>query len=118
MAYQATVIPVMIASPGDVLDEKRAVREILNLWNDVNSRDAKAMLTPVSWETHAAPDLSGRPQELINQRVLRECDLLVGIFWTRLGTPTGKAASGTVEEIQERCPGGWQMMSVYRHFCG
>jgi hypothetical protein len=113
MAYQATVIPVMIASPGDVLNEKRAVREILYLWNDVNSREAKAMLAPVSWETHSAPELGGRPQELINRRVLKGCDLLVGIFWTRLGTPTGKAASGTVEEIQEHMSTGKPAMIYF-----
>jgi hypothetical protein len=55
---------------------------------------------PVGWETHSSPELSGRPQKLINDRVLEKCDLLVGIFWTRLGTPTGTAASGTVEEIE------------------
>jgi hypothetical protein len=27
-------------------------------------------------------------------------DILMGVFWTRLGTPTGKAPSGTVEEIE------------------
>ena len=27
-------------------------------------------------------------------------DLLVGIFWTRLGSPSGKADSGTIEEIE------------------
>jgi hypothetical protein len=71
------------------------------------------MLTPVSWDTHSAPDLSDRPQELINRRVLKHCDLLVGIFWTRLGTPTGKAASGTVEEIQEHLSAGKPAMVYF-----
>jgi hypothetical protein len=26
--------------------------------------------------------------------------LLVGIFWTRIGSPTGEADSGTLEEIE------------------
>jgi hypothetical protein len=61
---------------------------------------------PVGWEMHSAPDLAGRPQELINDRVLKDCDLLGGIFWTRLGTPTGESASGTVEEIKEHLAAG------------
>lgn len=32
---------------------------------------------------------------------MKDADILVGILWTRLGTPTGEAESGTVEEIGE-----------------
>jgi hypothetical protein len=32
--------------------------------------------------------------------VVDTCDLLIGTFWTRLGTPTPEAESGTVEEIE------------------
>ncbi len=101
MAYQATVIPVMIASPGDVLEERKIIREVIHDWNDVNSSASKVILAPQGRESHSSPELGQRPQELINKRVLKSCDLLVGVFWTRIGSPTGKAQSGTVEEIQE-----------------
>lgn len=42
-----------------------------------------------------------RPQAIINKQLVETCDLLVAIFWTRLGTHTGEAESGTVEEIIE-----------------
>ena len=87
----------MIASPGDVSKERNLVREILHDWNDVHSFQRGVVLMPVGWDTQSSPDLSGRPQELINSRVLQQCELLVGIFWTRLGTPTGEEESGTVE---------------------
>jgi hypothetical protein len=38
---------------------------------------------------------------VINRQVLADCDLLVAIFWTRIGSPTGSALSGTVEEIEK-----------------
>ncbi|MBL4758987.1 MAG: hypothetical protein JKY32_15555 [Rhizobiales bacterium] len=101
MSYQATVLKIMIASPGDVIEERNQVRDIIHEWNDINSTSVNCVLMPVGWETHSSPDLGGRAQELINNRVLQDCDLLVGIFWTRLGTPTGEADSGTVEEIQK-----------------
>ena len=53
------------------------------------------------WESHAAPELAGRAQQIINDRLLINADALIGIFWTRIGTPTGAAESGTLEEIQE-----------------
>lgn len=71
------------------------------------------VLLPVSWETHSAPDLSARPQEIINKQVLKDCDLLVGVFWTRIGTSTGEYASGTVEEIEEHLAKGKPAMLYF-----
>jgi hypothetical protein len=113
MAYSATIIPVMIASPGDVVKERDVARDVISEWNYVNSLSTKVMLSPVGWETHAAPELNGRAQELINERVLKDCDLLVGIFWTRLGTPTGIYPSGSVEEIQRHIEGGKPAMIYF-----
>lgn len=101
MSYRAAVLKVMIASPTDVHEECSIAREVIYEWNTVNSERDKVVLLPVGWETHATPALGDRPQELVNRQVLRGCDLLVAIFWTRIGTSTGVAESGTVEEITE-----------------
>ena len=101
MAYQANAVPVMIASPSDVTRYREVIRNELNRWNYVHSLETNTVLIPVGWETHSSPELGARPQELINNRLLQDCDLLVAVFWTRLGTPTGMADSGTVEEIAE-----------------
>jgi hypothetical protein len=108
-----TVIPVMIASPGDVLEERNLVRDILHEWNDIHSMASSLILLPVGWETHSSPDLAGRAQELINKRVLKKCDLLVGVFWTRIGTPTGESESGTVEEIRNHVEAGKPAMVYF-----
>jgi hypothetical protein len=89
MSYQATVYKVMIASPGDVEAERAVVREILSEWNTVNSDKRQVVLLAIGWETHSAPEMGDRPQAIINKRVLRDCDLLIGVFWTRIGTATG-----------------------------
>lgn len=103
----------MIASPGDVAEERDIVRVVVHDWNDVNALASKVVLSPVGWETHSSPELGTRPQELINSRLLKECDLLVGVFWTRLGTPTGKAKSGTVEEIEAHVAAGKPAMIYF-----
>lgn len=113
MAYQATVIPVMIASPGDVTEERDIIRSVIHDWNDVNATVSKVVLTPVGWETNSSPELGTRAQELINNRLLHHCDLLVGVFWTRLGTPTGEAKSGTVEEIERHLAAGKPAMIYF-----
>ena len=103
----------MIASPTDVQEERSINREVIHEWNVVNSERDGVVLLPVGWETHAAPALGERPQALINKQVLRTCDLLVAIFWTRLGTSTGAAESGTVEEIQEHLATGKPAMVYF-----
>jgi nucleoside 2-deoxyribosyltransferase len=101
VGYPATVLKVMIASPGDVTAERDVVREVIHEWNAVHSEDKGIVLLPVGWESHSSPEMGARPQEIINRQLLRQCDMLVAAFWTRVGTPTGKADSGTAEEIME-----------------
>lgn len=113
MVYQANVVSVMIASPGDVTKERELVRGIIHEMNDLNASNSKTVLLPVGWETHSAPELAGRAQEIINKNVLDKCDLLVGVFWTRLGTPTGESESGTVEEIKRHVDAGKPAMIYF-----
>ncbi|MGB4108034.1 MAG: hypothetical protein WBK55_09625 [Alphaproteobacteria bacterium] len=100
MPFSATVFNVLIASPSDVPDEREAIAASLHEWNALNSQETGKLLLPVMWESHSAPSMSDRPQGIINDQVVKACDMLIGAFWTRLGTPTGVEDSGTVEEIK------------------
>lgn len=101
MPWQATVYRILIASPSDVTNERKAIQEVIHSWNAVNSRKYGVMLEPVLWETHATPEMGDRPQAIINKQLVEDCDILIGTFWTRIGTHTGKAESGTIEEIEK-----------------
>ena len=100
MPFSATVFNVLIASPSDVLAERAAIAQSLHDWNVLHAQDQGKILLPVMWETHSAPAMGDRPQGLINDQLVRGCDILIGSFWTRLGSPTGIEKSGTVEEIK------------------
>jgi hypothetical protein len=101
MSFDAKVFRVLVASPGDVGEERNVIPEIINEWNAVNAINAKLILMPIKWETHSAPLLGDRPQAIINEQLVKDCDLLVGVFWTRIGTNTGISISGTAEEIEQ-----------------
>ena len=101
MSYSATVYDVLIASPSDVAKERQLARDAILEWNAVHAKDKQIVLAPVAWETHASPEMGDRPQAIINKQLARHCDILIAVFWTRLGTPTGNSPSGTVEEIRE-----------------
>lgn len=113
MSYEAKVLEVMIASPSDVQAERDIVREVLYSWNDVHSRDRGVVLLPLGWDSHASPELGDRPQQFINERVLAHADVLVGVFWTRIGSPTGKSISGSVEEIERHVAVGKPVMLYF-----
>jgi len=103
----------MIASPGDVTDERGIVREVLHEWNDIHAAHQSVVFLPIGWETHSSPELGDRPQAQINDRMLEACDLLIGVFWTKLGSPTGDYASGTVEEIERHVDAGKPAMLYF-----
>lgn len=101
MAFDAKIFKVLIASPGDVGEERNVIPEIINEWNAINASTSKVILMPIKWETHSAPLLGDRPQAIINKQLVKDCDILVGVFWTRIGTNTGVSISGTAEEIEQ-----------------
>lgn len=113
MSYPATVFSVMIASPSDVGEERVIVREVIAEWNAVHAKTRSIVLLPVGWETHSSPEMGAHPQEIINRQVLEQCDLLVGVFWTRIGTATPDHESGTVEEIEKHIAAGKPTMLYF-----
>ncbi len=113
MSYEARVFNVMIASPGDVASERNIARKAIHEWNVVHSRARQIVLLPVGWESHSSPEMGRRPQELLNNQILDKCDLLVGVFWTRIGTSTDEYASGTVEEIEKHVDAGKPVMLYF-----
>ena len=57
--------------------------------------------------------MGSSPQEIINNQILGKCDILVGVFWTRIGTQTTKYVSGTVEEVEEHFKSGKPVMLYF-----
>jgi hypothetical protein len=92
---------VLLASPSDLSEERHTAAQAIHAWNAEHAAAESVVLLPVMWETHATPQSGLRPQEAINRQLIRQCDMLIGMFWTRIGTGTGVAESGTVEEIDQ-----------------
>lgn len=101
MTFQAQVYQVLICSPSDVQEERGVIEKVIHAVNALHAFDMGSVLLPVRWETHTSPKLGDRPQAIINKQIVESCDILVAAFWTRIGTPTGVAESGSVEEIKE-----------------
>jgi hypothetical protein len=113
MPYDSRVYRILIASPSDVDEERELAVRAIQEWNDLYSYTRRVVLLPLRWETHTAPEYGIRPQEVINRAIVDNCDLLLGVFWTRIGTPTGSADSGTLEEIERVAKAGKPVMLYF-----
>jgi len=113
MAFVANVFRILIASPSDLAKEREAARDVIHEWNSVHAAEQEIFLEPVRWESHVVPELGDRPQEIVNRQIVDGSDILIGVFWTRLGTPTGISDSGTQEEIERFLSTGKPVMLYF-----
>ncbi|MFE1909444.1 DUF4062 domain-containing protein [Streptomyces gardneri] len=88
---------VFIASPGDVAEEREAVRQAVSNINSLFASKTAVRLRATGWE-ETQPSY-GRPQSSINPLV-ENCDVFIGLLHRKWGTPTGEYGSGFEEEYE------------------
>jgi hypothetical protein len=100
--YSTTAYQLLISAPSDLPEEDiRAAFDAVARWNVLYGRPQNATVVPTHWSHHSAAEHGTRPQESLNKQLVEDADILIALFWHRLGSPTGDAESGTVEEIEE-----------------
>lgn len=102
MTYSSTAYRLLISAPGDVpVEDVTIVNETVSRWNAIYGQQFGAVVVPTHWKLHSAAEHGGRPQASLNAQLVETADILVALFWHRLGSSTGEAASGTIEEIEK-----------------
>lgn len=96
-----TAYDLLISCPGDVSEFIDVIKECIENFNRVLGSVNNVEIVAKHWSTDSYPQSGGKPQELLNQQFVRECDAAVALFWAKFGTPTDKYGSGTEEEIEE-----------------
>lgn len=93
---------IFLASPGDVKSERRHVDKVVEELNRTIAPKMNLVLDVIRWEEDTFPGYGADAQALINRQIaeMANYSLFVGIMWNRLGTPTPRAESGTVEEFE------------------
>ena len=99
MRNDTRIIEILLAGPSDVKREIQIARNVIEAWNAAYSHSENIILQAIHWDTHAFPEIGDRPQGIINRQLVDRCDLLIAIFWKSIGSPTGVAPSGTIEEV-------------------
>lgn len=95
------ILKIVVASPSDVQAERDLVESVVKEVNRNTAADRGLRLEVARWETDTHPGFHKKgPQALIDPILdIENCDILIGIFWTRFGTPTEDAKSGTEHEF-------------------
>jgi len=83
---------VVIVSPSDVKEERKALVKVIENVNHNTATDLGLILIAGSWEKDSYPGFHvDGPQAIIDQTLnIENCDILIGIFWKRFGTPIKK----------------------------
>lgn len=93
-----TNLRVFLSSSSDLAKEREIFKGVVDEINRILS-DSEVRLELVMWETNSVPSIGKDAQSLINEQIGDDYDIFVGVMWTRFGTPTPRAGSGTTEEF-------------------
>ena len=120
MAKNPTLLQVFVASPSDVVEERKILEEVIEEFNLTWGDTHNLRLELVKWETHTRPGFGEDAQDVINEQIGDEYDIFLGIMWGRFGSPTNRAESGTEEEFDraysrfKKSPGDLQIMFYFK----
>jgi len=115
MLENVKVYCIMIASPGDVIEEREVVRKAIHMWNSNNSEKTHVMLRDLSWEKDSSRGVAEDAQSIIDDTVLEKSDMVIGIFWQKLGRKSQKDISYTVGEIKDHIKKGKQAFIYFKN---
>ena len=98
---QPRILRIVVASPSDVQSERDLLPTVIEEINRGVAADRALHVVLSKWETDTYPGLHLEgPQGLIDPILkITDCDLLIGIFWKRFGTPTADGKTGTEHEF-------------------
>ncbi len=94
-------LKVVLASPSDVQQERDYLAHVIDELNRTVAPIARLTITLLRWETDTYPGFHVLgPQGLIDEALrIEECDVLIGIFWKRVGTRIADGTTGTQHEV-------------------
>src|ERR1035437_5697539 len=103
MLKTTRLLRVVVASPSDVAEEREIVERVATELNRTVAADRHLRLEIGRWEMDAYPGFHLDGPQGICDDVLQidDCDVLVGIFWTRFGSVTSNGMTGTGHEISK-----------------
>ncbi|MBE6609370.1 MAG: NUDIX domain-containing protein [Ruminococcaceae bacterium] len=93
-------LKIFLASPMDLEKERALFRDVIDSINKNEAAAQNAELQLICWENNTRPGLNEDAQAVVNSQLRGDYDVFVCMFRDRVGTPTNRTISGTVEEYE------------------
>src|ERR1700683_1063870 len=100
MVITAKIIRVFVGSPSELSEERIRLDEVIREVNLLTGVTLGLRLESVKWETDTYPGIGVETQAVIDEQIGDTYDIFMGMLWTKFGTPTLDAGSGTEHEFQ------------------
>lgn len=106
---------MLISCPSDVLEFLPQIEEAVASFNRSYGKQRSIQVSTLHWTKNTYSDLESDTsvQVKLNTQIVDGSDMMVGIFWTRFGTPTDRYGSGTEEEIERMLSKGKKVMLFF-----
>ncbi len=104
---------LLISCPGDVINEIPIIEDAVSQFNTQFSDALGINIRTKHWRKNSYAQSGGKPQALLNEQFVNDCDAAVAILWTRFGTPTDEYGSGTEEEVEIMLYSGKQVFMYF-----
>lgn len=104
---------LLISCPGDITNEIKIIEDAVSQFNAQFSDALGISVRTKHWHKNSYAQSGGKPQTLLNEQFVNDCDAAVAILWTRFGTPTDEYGSGTEEEVEIMLSTGKQVFMYF-----
>lgn len=104
---------LLISCPGDITTEISIIEDAISQFNTQFSDTLGISVRTKHWHKNSYAQSGGKPQSLLNEQFVNDCDAAVAILWTRFGTPTDEYGSGTEEEVEIMLSSGKQVFMYF-----
>lgn len=69
-------------------------------FDDEHTPSNKVVLLPRLWEKNSTPRLGAAPQDILDEQIVDDSDVAIGIFWTRIGQLLEDGTPASVHELE------------------
>ena len=102
MPYSKTIFRVLLSSPSDLKPERKIVERIVSEINKIYKASPFGLELTL-WEQDVPPETDLKHPQTRVDKIFKydQSDLLIGMFYKKIGSPALESESGTVHEIDE-----------------
>ena len=101
MPKSTLLYKLLISCPSDIENEINIIKNAVENFNKTLGDAINIKIETLYWKDDVIPQMGEDGQSIITNQIVKEADAVIAIFGEKLGSPTPRYESGTIEEIEE-----------------